>query len=122
MTACMPPPAPSADGRARERGPAVGVAAGAVEVAADGEVVEVVAGPLRRAGRLAVAAWSSSRRRPGSPRATASEPMPSRSTTPGRKLSITTSAVAARRRNASAPAGALRSSSTRCMPRWPAYA
>ena len=58
-----------ADRRARQRGPAVGVAARAVEVAADREVVEVVAGPLRARPGLAVAAWSSSRRCPGSPRA-----------------------------------------------------
>ena len=44
-----------ADGRAGQRRAAVGVAAGAVEVAADREVVEVVAGPLRVRAVLAVA-------------------------------------------------------------------
>ena len=44
---------------------------------------------------------------PGFTARTAASPMPSRSTTPGRKLSITTSARAASRRNASRPGGVL---------------
>src|SRR6478735_1364924 len=49
---------------------------------------------------------------------TAFGPMPSRSTTPGRNASTTTSAVAASRMNASTAAGCLRSRTTLCLLRW----
>ena len=106
ITACIPPPAASPIVAPGQRGTAVGVAARAVEVAADREVVEVVAGPLRTRAGLAVAARRAvddagvhrahrrrRRCRGGRPRRAGSSRSPRRR-------------VAASRRNASRPASA----------------
>ena len=104
ITACIPPPALSATVAPGSGGPPSAPRPRAVEVAADREVVEVVAGPLRVRAGLAVAARRAVDDARGSrARDVRRSRCRARSTTPGRKLSITTSARAASRRNASRP-------------------